>query len=115
MEPQSFARCLGVSLTREALEEVAERGQPVRDENSLLLMNAHHQETPFVLPTPQSNAGWFALLDTSCRPRGIRKHFIPVAAHIPLQASSLALLAECSPNGIRAQTGDVPEARELQT
>ncbi|HEX8811734.1 MAG TPA: glycogen debranching protein GlgX, partial [Terracidiphilus sp.] len=64
---QDFARCLRVSLSGEAVDEVDERGQRIRDENFLLLMNAYHDELPFTLPAAASDGGWIALVDTSCQ------------------------------------------------
>ena len=47
---QDNARCLGLFLSGEALDEVDERAQPVKDESFLVLMNAHHETIPFGLP-----------------------------------------------------------------
>ena len=98
---QHFARCLGVSLAGEAPQEVDERGQAVRDHNFLLLMNAHHEEIPFILPALPSNAVWFAMLDTSCLTSRHPDAFYDGGGSYPLQARSLALLVERSSNGIR--------------
>ena len=98
---QDFARCLGVMLSGVALDEVDERGQRVRDENFLLLMNAHHEEISFVVPPPPSNAGWFALVDTSCQTTRNPDAFYPGNSSYPLQARSLALLVERTENAIR--------------
>ncbi len=91
-----FARCLGVSLAGEAVEEFDERGQLIRDENFLLLMNAHHEEIPFVLPAPPSNAGWFAIVDTSCQTTQSPDAFYRSDTAYPLQPRSLVLLVERS-------------------
>jgi len=98
---QSFARCLGVWLTGEALDEVNERGQRVEDCNFLMLLNAHHEEISFVMPTPPSNQGWFALLDTACQTTRNPEAFYVGGESYPLQARSLALLVERSANEIR--------------
>src|SRR5579862_192441 len=98
---QSFARCLGVWLTGEALDEVNERGQRVEDCNFLMLLNAHHEEISFVMPTPPSNLGWFALLDTACQTTRNPEAFYVGGESYPLQARSLALLVERSANEIR--------------
>ncbi len=58
-----FARCLGVYLSGSALDEVDARGQPVRDDNFLLLFNAHHDPIEFTLPD-YAAAGWMVLVDT---------------------------------------------------
>jgi glycogen operon protein len=98
---QEFARCLGVILSGEAVDEVDERGERIRDDNFLLLMNAHHEEIPFVLSTLPSEAGWFVLLDTSCQTSRSASTFYPGGESYPLQARSLALLVERAPNQVR--------------
>jgi hypothetical protein len=80
---------------------LCDRGQPVRDHNFLLLMNAHHEEIPFILPALPSNAGWFAMLDTSCLTSRHPDAFYHGSGAYPLQARSLALVVERPSNGIR--------------
>ena len=96
-----FARCLGVSLSGRAADEVDERGQPIHDDNFLLLMNAHHEEIPFVVPEAPSGSGWFAILDTSCQTTRNPDAYYAAASKYPLQARSLALLVEREPNRLR--------------
>ncbi len=61
---QDFARCLGVYLGGEALDEPDARGRPVRDDNFLMLFNAHHDEIPFTLPA-DGDCAWKVLIDTA--------------------------------------------------
>ena len=42
--------CLGMFLSGEGLDETDERGRKLRDENFLLLFNAHHEDLGFILP-----------------------------------------------------------------
>ena len=98
---QQFARCLCVSLSGEAVDEIDERGQRVRDENFLLLMNAYHDELPFVLPAPASDAGWLALVDTSCQTTRHPDAFYSGGSPYPLQPRSLALLVERTASRVR--------------
>ena len=108
---QHFARCLGVALSGDAVAEVDERGQRIRDDNFLLLMNAHHEEIPFVLPAPPSNSGWVAIIDTSCQTTNRADAFYTATARYPLQARSLVLLVERTPERIRrADRRRTPEA-----
>jgi glycogen operon protein len=62
---QHFARCLGVYLAGGALAEVDERGNPIRDDDFLLLINAHHEALPFKLPCFKRGDAWLSLLDTA--------------------------------------------------
>ena len=98
---QNFARCLGVSLLGEAVDEVDERGQPTHDDNYLLLMNAHHEEIPFMMPAPPSGTGWFAIIDTACQTTRNPEAYYQTGTQYPLQARSLALLVERQPSRIR--------------
>jgi glycogen operon protein len=107
---QEFARCLGVTLAGQALEDVDERGQRIRDDNFLLLMNAHHEEIPFTLMTPPSGMGWFVLLDTSCQTSRQASAFYSGRDSYPLQARSLALLVERSANRVRGSERRKPPA-----
>ena len=51
-----FARCLGVYLSGEAMDERDHRGRPIRDDNFLLLFNSHHEAIQFCLPDAGSTA-----------------------------------------------------------
>ena len=91
---QQYARTLGVYLSGSAIGEADERGRPITDENFLLLMNAHYEEVPFLLPTTASGMAWVAILDTSCqtsRTPGVQYN---AGTTYRLQARSLALLCE---------------------
>jgi isoamylase len=62
---QSFARCLGVYLSGEALDERDERNQHIRDNDFLLLLNAHYEEISFAFPNFQADRCWCRILDTA--------------------------------------------------
>ena len=95
------ARCLGVFLSGK-LEEQAERGEPVTDQDFLLLMNAHHEATPFLLPAPPTGVGWVALADTSCPMSENPACLFEPGTSYPLQARSLVLLVGREPGQVRA-------------
>ena len=59
------ARCLGLLLNGNALEELDKWGQPVRDSNFLLLLNAHPDAVSFQLPASPSGQRWQRVLDTA--------------------------------------------------
>lgn len=98
---QEFARCLGVALSGVGIDEANERGQRVNDDNFILLINAHFEEIPFVLPVPPVGAGWVALIDTSCQLSGNASRFYLGSDSYPLQARSLVLLVERARNQVR--------------
>lgn len=60
----AHARCLGVYLSGSSITETDERGRSLRDDNFLLLVNAHHDPVPFVLPAPGGERHWIVELDT---------------------------------------------------
>ena len=60
----SFARCLGMYLAGQLLDEMDERARPIVDDDFLVLLNAHAEEIEFTLPKVDAGA-WEVLLDTS--------------------------------------------------
>ena len=59
-----FVRCLGMLLSGDTSDVVTFEGEPVRDDTFLLLINAHYEPIPFVLPG-QENLEWQSILDTT--------------------------------------------------
>jgi glycogen operon protein len=59
-----FARCLGVYLAGDRLGETDSRGQPVTDDDFILLFNAHDGAIAFTLRA-FDGYGWLVLLDTA--------------------------------------------------
>jgi glycogen operon protein len=86
-------RCLGLRLAGDAIEEVDTRGNPIHDDTLLLLVNAHHEEIPFVLPAHRAGVRWEVALDTTQatgKPR--RTRLIRGGHSYPLEGRSLVLL-----------------------
>jgi len=88
---QEFARALGVYLAGAALERVDRRGRPLKDDNFLVLFNAHYEPIEFALPQFRPDYGWLRVLDTS---EPLMPQVRVAAASYPLQGRSLALLME---------------------
>jgi glycogen operon protein len=61
---QDFARCLGALLSGDAITETDARGRLLKDDDFLVLFNAHHEEIPFVLPEFIKASQWRPLLDS---------------------------------------------------
>ena len=61
----SESRCFGLRLAGDAIEEVDDRGNRVVDDTLLILLNAHHEAVPFVLPAHRRKVRWQVLLDTT--------------------------------------------------
>jgi isoamylase len=90
---QSFARCLGVFLSGKGLTERNPQGTLVEDDDLLLLLNAHHDVIPFVVPG-NGGAAWDVLIDT-LHPGGMPPHHLRKARageSYPLEGRSLVLM-----------------------
>ena len=59
-----FVRCLAMMLSGDTIDVLDFHGEPIRDDTFLLLVNAHHEPIPFVLPG-QEHLDWLLLLDTA--------------------------------------------------
>jgi len=59
-----FVRCIGMLLSGDASDVLNFEGEPVHDDTFLLLINAHYEPIPFVLPG-QENLEWQSILDTT--------------------------------------------------
>lgn len=59
------ARCLGMRLAGDAIEETDELGRPIVGDTLLILLNSHHETVPFVLPAHRSDVSWDLVLDTT--------------------------------------------------
>jgi len=58
-----FVRCLGMLLSGDTMDVLNFEGEPIRDDTFLLLINAHYEPVPFVLPG-QEHIEWQLVLDT---------------------------------------------------
>ncbi len=88
---QSFARCLGVYLSGDTMDEFDNRGQPIRDDDFLMLINAHHEAIDFILPRYRGNKGWTRLIDTVLEEQAPQSVDYPAATPYSLEGRSLAL------------------------
>ena len=93
---QDFARSLGVQLPGSALEEHDERGHALTDDNFALLLNAHHEEIPFILPPTDEGAQWRVLIDTFYEVGQESGQAFESGQAYPLRGRSLVLLVETS-------------------
>ncbi len=87
-----FNRCLGVYLAGTVIERVNKRGQSVKDNNFLVLFNAHHEEIPFELPEFHTGGAWQVTLDTANEKQPFEPKHFDAGTQYPLQGRSVALL-----------------------
>jgi glycogen operon protein len=57
-------RCLGLRLAGDAIAEPDNAGARIVDDTFLVLLNAHHDPVPFVLPAHRRGVLWETVLDT---------------------------------------------------
>jgi glycogen operon protein len=89
----SHTRCFGLRLAGDAIDEVDTQGHPIRDDTLLILLNAHHQRIPFVVPAHQRGVRWQTLLDTREPDGRVRRpRLLKAGASYELEARSLAML-----------------------
>jgi isoamylase len=82
-------RALGVMLVGDAITELGARGERVRDDTLLILLNAHDADLPFALPAKKGYS-WELVLDTDGG--ALRPGWQTTAATYDLCARSLAVL-----------------------
>ena len=59
-----LARCIGLRLAGDAIDEVDAQGEPITDDTLLILLNAHHEPLAFTLPAHRPGVKWELILDT---------------------------------------------------
>jgi glycogen operon protein len=92
---ESFARCLGMFLAGDAIGEEDDRGQPLHDDDFILLLNAHHERIDFVIPGLPVPSIWNVMLDTTRADGGSSdRRTFPAGSRFPLGGRSLALLVK---------------------
>jgi glycogen operon protein len=87
------AHCVGLRLAGDAIEEVDSRGNRTVGDTLLILLNAHHEILPFVLPAHRARVRWEVVVDTreaTGKPR--RRRLLRGGQTYELEARSLVLL-----------------------
>jgi glycogen operon protein len=108
----SFNRCLGVYMAGTAIERVDKRGRPVKDNNFLMLFNAHHEEIPFLLPEFHAGGAWLIVLDTANDVHPFEQRHYDAGARLPLQGRSMVALIATTPHpALRTQRAAAPPAQ----
>jgi len=100
------ARCLGMLLLGEGLEEYDERNRRLLDDNFILLLNADAEPIRFQLPPSPANEPWRPIVDT-VHPVEPPRHSCKAGSRFAMEARSLVLLYQPSPE-IRREPPEVP-------
>ncbi|HKI35105.1 MAG TPA: glycogen debranching protein GlgX [Gemmataceae bacterium] len=85
-----FVRCLGLRLAGDQIGDVDERGEAIVGETFLLLLNAHHEPIPFVLPATKAEHVWETVCDTAVE--RTEPAYLEGGAEYPLRERSFAVL-----------------------
>jgi isoamylase len=87
-----FVRCLGMLISGDADDVVDPHGEPVRDETFLLLINAHYEAIPFLLPG-EEHLEWELILATTIEEGFLKKPAkLSSGDDVDLKGRSAALL-----------------------
>ena len=92
------ARCLGMYLPGDGLDDWDKRGHALEDDDFLLLFNAYHEEISFVLPIVRGKDFFEVMVDTALphgQPTEGNRH--PAEKSYPVQGRSLVLLRHQRP------------------
>lgn len=103
-----YVRSLGMLLNGQLIDEVDERGQTLRDDVLIILLNAYHEPISFMLPGAEGGPAWRPLLDTA-RPADLDETPLPVGGQYSLESHSLAVLYQAG-EAWAAQYGRVEAA-----
>jgi glycogen operon protein len=93
----SHGRCLGLRLSGDAIEEVDDRGEPIVGDTFLILLNAHHEPVPFVLPAHEAAVHWEPVLDTTGWDSAADRAPLGTGERYALEGRSLAVLRLARP------------------
>jgi glycogen operon protein len=80
-------------LNGEVMDEYTERGERIKDDVLLLILNSYWEPIPFTLPEAPGDPEWEVLVDTA-HPEIEEGRTLPKGERYPLRARSLALLRQ---------------------
>jgi isoamylase len=99
-----FVRSIGMLLSGSAIEETNERGEPILGDTLLVLLNAHTDKVPFILPGLDAAQRWQRVLDTFT-PQA-RDAAYRAGGRYPLQGRSIAMFKVAASIRTRPRVAD---------
>ncbi len=96
-----FVKCIGLRLDGKLIDELDDQGLPIEGDTVLLLLNAHHENIFFTLPTPTAGAFWEPMMDTAQFPG--RLSDTKGGTQYELIARSIALLRLATPAAVEKE------------
>ena len=113
---KAFARCLGMFLAGDALGEDDDRGLPLRDDDFIVLLNAHHDQIDIIIPASPAAGIWNVVVDTSRSDGGYAdQRTFSAGGRFPLQGRSLALLIRSKRPLLAQDSLEVPKSATIPT
>jgi len=88
---KGYVRCLGLRLAGDAIEEKDEKGRRIIGDTLLILLNAHHEALPFIMPAHKRGVRWEPLLETVAKEEGKAPGLYKGGDSLNLEARSLAV------------------------
>jgi glycogen operon protein len=85
-----LTRCLGLRLGGDTIEDVDDRGERLVDDTYLILLNAHWEPLPFVLPAHRRGVRWEPVFDTREPTGRLRGPLLRGGHNYQLEARSVA-------------------------
>ena len=80
-------------LAGDAIQEKDAQGRPLLDETFIMLLNAHHEPRPFILPAHKRGVRWQPVFDTALTHENAKPvRLLRGGAQYDLEARSLAVL-----------------------
>lgn len=94
-----LSKCFGMLLAGDAIDDIDSRGNPIVDDTMLVLLNAHYEEMPFILPSFEYEGqwqlfegAWQVILDTRTASGVPRMHPLRPGEQYRLTGRSMAVL-----------------------
>jgi glycogen operon protein len=89
-----------VRFAGDAIDELDERGEPIRDDTFLLLLNAEAKPLSFTLPMREASLRWDRILDTSAATPFDVLHLAGNRYHVAHHALALLRLRGATQHGV---------------
>ncbi|MFL6240128.1 MAG: glycogen debranching protein, partial [Actinomycetes bacterium] len=86
-----FARSVMVFLNGHAIPTTDTRGEPVVDDSFLMLLNAHHEDLTFTLPSEEYGEAWQTVIDTAA-PLAADEQSAKPGTDVDVEARSMLVL-----------------------
>jgi isoamylase len=99
----SYGRCFGFHLGGDTGEYFDRSGRRLMDNRFIVLLNAHDEVVPFMMPDQGLGTRWTVLFDTACPDAGLPARSVVAKEDFAMQAHSFVLMVHEGPS---AWTGE---------